>query len=216
MKTNNLTIGIIGAGKLGIVLGNLAVNAGYKVYLSTSRPKEEIQLIIDILVPGGVAATNREISEVADVIILALPLGKYTTLDSNMFAGKIVLDAMNYWWEVDGVPNLYSDETLSSSERVALHFNKSKVVKAFNHIGYHNLADYAKQSSNDNRKAVLYATDYQEIRDIIENIISDFGFTPLSIGQLKNGKILETGEPLFGATLAVEEIVPIVKKALNK
>ncbi len=216
MKTKNLTIGIVGAGKLGIVLGNLASKAGYKVYLSSSRPLEQIQLTIEVLVPGAIATTTDEINKVADVIILALPLGKYHMLDANFFSDKIVLDAMNYWWEVDGVPNVYSDELLSSSERVARYFSKSRVVKAFNHVGYHNLADYANQESLDNRKVVLYATDEQEVIENVEDIISDFGFTPLSLGALKNGRILEAGHPLFGATLSLEDITPLVREELNK
>lgn len=216
MATNKLNIGIVGAGKLGIVLGNLALKAGYSVYISSSRSVEEIQLTIDILVPGAIATTNEVINDVADVIILALPLGKYQSLDPHLFEGKTLLDAMNYWWEVDGVPNVYSDANLSSSERVALHFSKSKVVKAFNHIGYHNLADYANQSVQDSRKVVLFSTNHEEIINVVEDIISDFGFTPLFLGPLSNGRILEAGEPLFGATLGLEEITPLVEKALKK
>lgn len=216
MENNNLTIGIIGAGKLGIVLGNLAVKAGYKVYLSSSRPVTDIALTIEVLVPGANATTTEDINQLADIIVLALPLGKFNTIDPNFFSGKIVLDAMNYWWEVDGVPNVYSNELLSSSERVALHFGKSKVIKAFNHIGYHNLVDYSRQQSPDNRKVVLYATDHLEVVKTIEKIISDFGFIPFSLGALKNGRILEAGHPLFGATLGLEDITPLVEEELKK
>lgn len=216
MGNKDLVIGIVGAGKLGIVFGNLGVSAGYKVYLSSSRPVEEIKLTIDVLVPGAVATTNEEINKVADIIILALPLSKFNALNPDFFGNKIILDAMNYWWEVDGVPNTYSDELLSSSEHVARHFNKSRVVKAFNHIGYHNLVDYANQSSTLNRKALLFATDHQEVVQTVEDIINDFGFNPFFLGSLKNGRILEAGRPLFGATLSLEEITPLVAEELNK
>lgn len=216
MENKDLVIGIVGAGKLGIVLGNLAVKAGYNVYLSSTRPVSGIKLTIDVLVPGATATTNEEINKVADIIILAVPLSKFNTLNPNFFSNKIILDAMNYWWEVDGIPNKYSDELLSSSERVALHFKKSRVVKAFNHIGYHNLVDFANYGPTLQRKVVLFATNHQEVVKNVEDIIIDFGFSPFFIGPLKNGRILETGRPLFGATLSLEEIAPLVADELKK
>lgn len=209
-------IGIIGAGKLGITLGNLAVGGGYATYISASGSVEKIQMTIDILVPGAIASTNQEISEVADIIILALPLSKYKTLKPELFKDKIMIDAMNYWWEVDGTSQVYTDAELSSSERVQDYFAQSKVVKAFNHIGYHNLADDARQDSKANRKVVLVAGNDEKAVKEVEAVVDQFGFEALSIGQLKNGRILEPGSPLFGASLGMDDIQPVVKDSIEK
>ncbi|MCQ9210125.1 NADPH-dependent F420 reductase [Granulicatella seriolae] len=209
-------IGIIGAGKLGITLGNLAVGGGYTTYISASGSVEKIQMTIDILVPGAFVSTNQEISEVADIIILALPLSKYKTLKSELFKGKIMIDAMNYWWEVDGTSQVYSDADYSSSERVQDYFTQSKLVKAFNHIGYHNLADDARLDSKENRKVVLVAGNDQEAVKEVEAIIEQVGFDPLSIGPLKNGRILEPGFPLFGASLGMADVKVVVNESLEK
>ncbi len=216
MQRKDQVIGIIGAGKLGVTLGNLALNAGYIVYISSSKPVADIKLTVETLVPGATASTNSEIASVADIVILALPLSKYVELEPAMFANKIMIDAMNYWWEVDGVTNIYSDAKESSSEKVARYFADSKVIKAFNHISYHNLADYANQQTSENQIAVLFATDEAETIKIIEQIIRDFGFTPQYIGPLRNGRILETGEPLFGASMSRAEIEPLVEASLRK
>lgn len=207
-------LGIVGAGKLGVTLGNLALSAGYDVYISSSKQVAAIKLIIDTLVPGAVAATNAQIGEIADVIILALPLSKYVNILPETFKDKLLLDAMNYWWEVDGLDNVYSDAKESSSEKVAAYFKNSKVMKAFNHISYHNLADYANQTSEEDRITVLFAGDFPEEVANVTNIINDFGFTPKYIGALKNGRILETGEPLFGASLSLAEIMVLVEESL--
>lgn len=211
----NKTIGFIGAGKLAVTLGNLAIEAGYDVLISSSRTVEEIKLTVETLVPGAVAATNNEVAKEADVVILALPLSKYQELDRHMFNGKLVFDAMNYWWEVDGLTNIYSDENESSSEKVAAYFTGSKVVKAFNHISYHNLADYADQSSKEHQIAVLFSTNHKEKIIEVETIINDFGFTAKYIGELANGRILETGYPLFGASMRLDKIMPLVDESLK-
>lgn len=209
------TIGIVGAGKFGIALGKLAVSAGYKVYIANSKDAESIRLTIDILVNGAIASSVEEINKEADIVFLAVPLSKYRKIDSEMFKGKVLIDCMNYWWEVDGLDNIYSDEKESSSEKVQNYFNKSNLVKAFNHIGYHDLLDDSIMDKTENRKVVLFASDHQQVNHIIDQLIFDFGFIGKYIGPLRTGKILETGSALFGASLDLEKIEEIVNDSLK-
>lgn len=210
------TLGIIGAGKLGITLGKLAREAGYKVFISGSKSAEKIQLTVEILVPGAVASTTEEVAAQADIIILAVPLSKYQQINSELFADKILIDAMNYWWEVDGVDQIYSDKNGSSSEKVQQYFSKSIVIKAFNHIGYHNLEEDARQNSHENRKVVLIAGNQLEAVNKVQKIVDDFGFSSRFIGNLKNGIILEPGSSLFGASLEAEKIEELIQEELVK
>lgn len=121
-------VGILGAGKVGIVLTQLALKAGYHVRISGSGSVEKIAMTIETLVPGAVPATNQGVVAKSDLIILAIPLSRYKNIKSKLLKGKLVIDAMNYWWETDGIREEVLDPSSTSSEQVQQYFNKSTVV----------------------------------------------------------------------------------------
>ncbi|WP_288394163.1 NADPH-dependent F420 reductase [uncultured Vagococcus sp.] len=208
-------IGILGAGKLGTVLAKIVINSGYEVLIAGSGSVEKIALTIEVLVPGAKAKVAAEVAEKADIIILALPLGKYKSVPKEKLANKIVIDAMNYWWEVDGPDNDILKETLSSSEVVAKYLKNSIVVKAFNHMGYHDLEEVIYQEDGQERKAIAYATDDIGAGNQVAKLIENFGFDSLNLGKLSRGVILEPGYPPFGANLSKIDLQKMIE-TINK
>ena len=199
-KPNN-TLAIIGAGKLGVVLAQLALKAGYSVYISGSESAEKIRLSVDVLAPGAIATTTADAVKHADIIILALPLGKYESIPKDLLADKLVIDAMNYWWEVDGERDDLRNPATSTSELVQSYFDTARVVKALSHMGYHHLIDEAKPVGSHNRKAIAIAGDNETDNKIVAQLINDLGFDPLLIGGLHAGRSLEPGHEAFGANV---------------
>lgn len=202
----NKTLSILGAGKLGITLAQLALKAGYDVSIAGSGPSQKIKLSVDVLAPGAHAVTTDEAIASNDVIILALPLGKYRTLPADKLNGKLVIDAMNYWWEVDGQDETLKNPTTSTSELVQDFLPGARVVKALSHMGYHNLRDDARPRGATDRKAIALAGDNVAAIKTVANLIDDLGFDPVVAGDLHVGKKFEPGGKIFGITLSAREL----------
>ena len=194
-------VGILGAGKVGVVLAQLAVAAGYDVTIANSRDAESIALTVKVLVPGAKVSTKEAVVSGSDILILALPLGKYATIPKGVSDDTLVIDAMNYWWEVDGPREALLPDDVSTSEFIQKYVGAKHFVKALGHMGYHDLHDHHRKPGAEDRKAIALAgDDEQDVAEAAE-FIDRLGFDPLAIGTLSNGHVLEPGGPGFGANL---------------
>lgn len=204
------SVGILGAGKVGVVIAQLALKAGYDVYISGSQAAHTIALTTKILTPGAHAVTNSEAAERADVVILALPLSKYRTIPKPALDGKLVIDAMNYWSEVDGPRQDTIPDGASSSETIQAYLPEARVVKALSHMGYHELHDTPKHLGEEGRRAIAIAGDNPSDTQRVAQFIDSLGFDPLVIGKLKEGVHLEPGHAAFGANLSLNQLREII------
>jgi predicted dinucleotide-binding enzyme len=206
------TIGIIGAGKLGSTLARIVRHYGFGVNIAGSGGTEKIALTVEVLAPGAKAMSSEDVAKHSDVVILALPLGKFRTLPRQALDGKLVIDAMNYWWEVDGSRDDILPSGQSSSEAVQEFLTGSHVVKAFNHMGYHDLFDEHKPAGAPGRKAIAVAGDDSNSVDVVSKLVDRLGFDPVMIGGLANGSKLEPGTNMFGANVDANGIRRLISE----
>src|SRR5260221_861979 len=111
-------IAVLGAGHVGPVIARVAQEAGYSVSIAAWGDPEEIELIVQVLAPGAEPRSAAEAVREADLVVLAIPLHTFATLDAALLDGKLVVDVMNYWPPVDGRQELFEDQRAGSSEIV--------------------------------------------------------------------------------------------------
>jgi 8-hydroxy-5-deazaflavin:NADPH oxidoreductase len=207
---DDLSLGIVGAGKLGTTLARAAIAAGYDVAISASGPADDIALTVDVLAPGAVAATTEEVVRHADIIVLAVPMHRFRELPRDLFTGKILVDAMNYWEPVDGDDPELTAAKNGTSMIVQERFPAARVVKSLNQLGYHQLEETQRPKGAPDRVAVGAAGDDQLAVRKVMRLLDRLGFDPVDAGQLKNGLVLEPDGSPIATTYSAEQLATLV------
>jgi predicted dinucleotide-binding enzyme len=206
MATDEPRLGIVGAGKLGTTLARAAIAAGYDVAMSGSGPSDSIALTVEVLAPGARAATTAEVVRHADIIVLAVPMHRFRELPPDLFAGKVLIDAMNYWEPVDGEDDELAAAGDGTSAVVQRRFQSARVVKSFNQLGYHELDECRRPRGAGGRIAIGVAgDDLAAVREVVR-LVDRIGFDPVDAGRLENGRTLEPDGSPFAVAYSAEQL----------
>jgi 8-hydroxy-5-deazaflavin:NADPH oxidoreductase len=203
-------LAVLGAGHVGPVIARLAVDAGYPVSVAASGDPADIALVAELIIPGARPQWAADAVADADIVVLAIPLHRFADVDPGLLSNKVVVDAMNYWPASDGVLDAFEDGT--SSQIVARRLPGSDVVKALNHIGYHELEDRARPPGAADRRAAGVAGDDPAAVAAIAGMVDEMGYDPVCLGSLRAGRVLQPGGPVFGAVLSRAEFELAVRE----
>jgi 8-hydroxy-5-deazaflavin:NADPH oxidoreductase len=194
-------LAVLGAGHVGPVIARMAIDAGFHVSIAASGDPERIALMTQVVLPGAQPRWSAEAVEDADIVVLSIPLHRFADLDPGLVAGKLVVDAMNYWPPVSGVLEMFEDRLYSSSEIVQHRLARSTIVKTLNHIGYHDMEDDRRPADSPERRALGVAGDDPEAVSIVAGVIERIGYDTVRLDSLSAGRLLEPEGPVFGISL---------------
>lgn len=198
------TLGVIGAGRIGRAIAALGRRAGLEVAVAAARPPEQIQAEVEAAAPGASAVGVAEAAR-ADIVVVAIPLGRLATLPAAVLEGALVVDAMNYWWELDGARPDLDDPTTSTSETVQSYLAGARVVKSLGHLSAYALEELALPAGDPDRLAMAVAGDRDEDVARVCALVDALGYDPVRAGPLSEGIRFEPGTELFGADAGAQE-----------
>lgn len=211
---SRMKIAVIGSGKIGSTAARLFVAAGHEVAIANRRGPESLRALEEELGEGVEAATVEDAVYLGDIVLVAVPLGAIDALPADPFAGKIVIDANNYYPDRDGqLPELNRDET-TSTELLARRLPGARVVKAFNTMYYATLAQAGDPSKpNDERLALFVAADDEDAKRLVSDLIDQLGFAAIDTGGLADGgRRQQPGSPIYNVELTGAQ----ARKTLNR
>ena len=195
-----MNIGIVGSGNIGATAARLFADAGRDVAVSNSRGPESLVPLVEEIGSNARAATVEEAASFGEVVLVAMPFFAYEALPADRLAGKVVVDAMNYYERRDGRIDF---DGLTSSEVVARHLPNSRLVKAFNTIYYQTLRTEGRPSAPTEQRLVLFVSgDDGEAKAVVSRLIEEIGFAPVDTGSLRDGgRKQEPGSPIYNVPM---------------
>jgi predicted dinucleotide-binding enzyme len=190
-----VNIGVIGSGNIGATAARLFAAAGHEVAISNSRGPETLEDLVEEIGPGVRAATVEDAAGFGEVVMEAIPFGRYTSLPAERLAGKVFITASNYYPARDGELDLGGR---ASSELVAEHLSGARVVKAFNTIYFARLRDNGRPEAPVEKREVIFVSgDDGEAKGVVSGLIEEIGFAPVDVGTLAESRRQEPGSSIY-------------------
>ncbi len=209
-----MNIGIIGIGAIGGTIAKKLVKAGHTVKVANSRGKEAARDFAAEI--GAVPSDLADIGEGVDVLIISIPYGAVPDLPGSVFTGlsenAIVVDTGNYYPEVrsekiDGLGDGQA-ESLWLSRRIS-----RPVVKAFNTLLAHSLAELGKEKGADGRLAMQVAGDDEKQKKTVMELVDQCGFDPFDAGKLEDSWKMQPTSAGYCCDYTAEELVAVKAKS---
>src|SRR6478609_1812502 len=204
------TISFIGSGNIGSTVARLAVDAGYDVVVSNSRGAETLADLVASLGSRARAATVPEAADAGDLVVLTIPLGKVDQIPAAPLAGKVVIDACNYYpdsrgaREADGRIPALEDGSLTTSGLVQQHLAEAKVVKAFNNISSKHLGATQRPAGAPDRNTLTIAGDHTDAKRQVTEFIQAIGYDVFDTGSLADSWRVQRDQAAYAGAYATD------------
>jgi predicted dinucleotide-binding enzyme len=187
------SVGIIGAGRIGQAMAQIARRAGRPVVIANSRGPESLTSVIQELGEGVSAGTAKE-AAAADIVVLAVMWPDVPQAVGGLeWEGRLVIDPTN-----DFDPSDLDGRT--SSEVVADLVAPARLVKVGNTLAAAVLGSDPHQAGG--QRVIFLSGDDPEAKSEVVALFEDAGFFVVDLGGLREGgQIQQLGAPLAGHNL---------------
>jgi predicted dinucleotide-binding enzyme len=207
------TFGIIGSGHIGSNVARAVIAHGHDVVLSNSRGPETLTGLVDELGPSARAATAEEAAAAGDIVLVAVPFGKYEGVPVEPLAGKVVLDANNYYFERDGHFPAIDAGDATTSGLLQAHLPDAMVVKVFNNIGASDIPTDGFPAGTPDRRALSISSDFPEAIQVAAQLLDELGYDAVNVGPLAESWRVERDRPAYVVRQNREELVENLARA---
>jgi len=176
-----MKVAIIGTGNVGQALGSSLLRSGHEVTFA-ARDADKTRQVAQQL---GAASADQpaQAAAQAEVTILAVPYNALAEVAEEIrgsVEGKVVIDPTN--------PGPASSGGPSAAERLAERLPGGHVAKALNTL----FGSFMAQPDLQQRKVdALFATDSDDARAKVAELLGSLGFRPLDVGGLEAARQME-------------------------
>ena len=208
-----MNIGIVGAGNIGATAAKLFIEAGHDAAIANSRGAETLRDLVAQLGEKATAVSVEEAAKFGEIVFVSIPFGKYTSLPSDIFEGKIVIDSNNYYPNRDGNYVELDEGKTTSSELLGNHLKGARIVKGFNTIWFEHLKTQGRKDLPlDERRVIFIAGDDSKAKESVAKLIEEIGFAAVDTGFLREGgKLQQPDTPIYNKTLTAKEAEAILE-----
>jgi predicted dinucleotide-binding enzyme len=206
-------IGFIGTGHVGAQVSRAVAAAGYDVVLSNARGPSSLGPLVAELGERASAATVDDATTAAGLVVVAIPLGAFSSVPVAPLAGKAVIVTSNYNRGREGpVPDLDSGQATVPGLLQA-RLPGAHVVRAFSHISSAEITTDGRPAGTPHRRALAIAGDDPAAKKAVAAIYDAVGFDTLDLGGLEEAWRVDRGQPAFIAHLDLAELKASVARA---
>src|SRR6266567_7526193 len=193
-----MRIGFIGTGNIGGTLARRLSATGHDVRVANSRGPEGVRALANEI--GARAVDTRGAVEGVELIVISIPFPAVAELPKDLFdavpQAAPVIDTGNYYPGLRDphIPEI--DAGMPHTVWVSKQLGRP-VIKAFNNILAHSLAELGRPQGSAGRIAIAVAGDDVRSKQIVGLVVNETGFDPVDAGSLDESWRQQPGTPAY-------------------